>query len=65
MRRDCGSGLLSRKFNKFVTSKLLSCCVEGLTKHGVDGRTISRSCGCRARLRFRLVAKTLAKIEPV
>src|SRR4026208_124309 len=28
-------GIVVAKFNKFVTSKLLSSCVEGLTKHGV------------------------------
>jgi 6,7-dimethyl-8-ribityllumazine synthase len=29
-------GIVVAKFNKFVTSKLLSCCVEGLTKQGVQ-----------------------------
>ena len=28
-------GIVVAKFNKFVTSKLLSSCVDGLTKHGV------------------------------
>lgn len=28
-------GIVVARFNKFVTSKLLSSCVEGLTKHGV------------------------------
>lgn len=29
-------GIVVAKFNKFVTSKLLSSCVEGLQKHGVE-----------------------------
>lgn len=28
-------GVVVAKFNQFVTSKLLSCCLEGLSKHGV------------------------------
>ena len=34
-------GIVVSKFNKFVTSKLLSSCVEGLTKHGVVPEDIS------------------------
>jgi 6,7-dimethyl-8-ribityllumazine synthase len=29
-------GIVVARFNKFVTSKLLSSCVDGLTKHGVE-----------------------------
>ena len=33
-------GVVVAKFNKFVTSKLLSSCLEGLTKHGVKDTDI-------------------------
>ena len=33
-------GIVVAKFNKFVTSKLLSSCVEGLTSHGVKADDI-------------------------
>ena len=63
MRRDCGSASSSRKFNKFVTSKLLSSCLEALTKHGVAEHDIEvvRVPGA---FELPLVAKTLAKSSP-
>jgi len=33
-------GIVVAKFNKFVTSKLLSSCIEGLTKHGARAEEI-------------------------
>ncbi len=53
-------GLVVAKFNKFVTSKLLSSCLDGLTKHGVKDRDIEvvRVPGA---FEIPLVAKTLAK----
>ena len=33
-------GIVVAKFNKFVTSKLLKSCIEGLTKHGVVAENI-------------------------
>ena len=33
-------GVVVAKFNKFVTSKLLSSCLDGLTKHGVKDQDI-------------------------
>jgi 6,7-dimethyl-8-ribityllumazine synthase len=33
-------GIVVAKFNKFVTSKLLTSCLGGLTKHGVKGEDI-------------------------
>ncbi|HEX6950840.1 MAG TPA: 6,7-dimethyl-8-ribityllumazine synthase [Nitrospira sp.] len=52
-------GVVVAKFNKFVTSKLLSSCVEGLTKHGVMPEDIEvvRVPGA---FEIPLVAKTLA-----
>ena len=52
-------GIVVSKFNKFVTSKLLSSCVEGLTKHGVVPEDIEvvRVPGA---FEIPLVAKTLA-----
>src|SRR4029078_11367538 len=48
------------KFNEFVTSKLLSSCVEGLTKHGVKADDIE---GVRVPGAFELplVARTMAR----
>ena len=52
-------GIVVSKFNKFVTSKLLSSCVEGLAKHGVVPEDIEvvRVPGA---FEIPLVAKTLA-----
>lgn len=53
-------GIVVAKFNKFVTSKLLSSCLDGLTKHGVKEHDIEvvRVPGA---FEIPLVAKTLAK----
>lgn len=53
-------GLVVAKFNKFVTSKLLSSCLDRLTKHGVKEQDIEvvRVPGA---FELPLVAKTLAK----
>ena len=53
-------GIVVAKFNKFVTSKLLSSCVEGLTKHGVkaDDIEVVRVPGA---FEIPLVARTMAK----
>src|SRR6476646_5608683 len=57
-------GIVVSKFNKFVTSKLLSSCVEGLTKHGVVPEDIEvvRVPGA---FEIPLVAKTLAGTKRV
>jgi len=53
-------GIVVARFNKFVTSKLLSSCLDGLTKHGVQEHDIEvvRVPGA---FEIPLVAKTLAK----
>jgi 6,7-dimethyl-8-ribityllumazine synthase len=53
-------GIVVAKFNKFVTSKLLSSCVERLTKHGVkpDAIEVVRVPGA---FEIPLVARTMAK----
>ena len=53
-------GVVVAKFNKFVTSKLLSSCLDGLTKHGVKDQDIEvvRVPGA---FEIPLVAKTLAQ----
>ena len=53
-------GVVVAKFNKFVTSKLLSSCLEGLTKHGVKDTDIDvvRVPGA---FEIPLVAKVLAQ----
>ena len=53
-------GIVVAKFNKFVTSKLLSSCVEGLTKHGVkaDDIEVVRVPGA---FEIPLVARTMAE----
>lgn len=52
-------GIVVAKFNKFVTSKLLSSCLDGLTKHGVKEHDIEvvRVPGA---FELPLVARTLA-----
>lgn len=52
-------GIVVAKFNKFVTSKLLSSCIDGLTKHGVVPEDIEvvRVPGA---FEIPLVARTLA-----
>jgi 6,7-dimethyl-8-ribityllumazine synthase len=52
-------GIVVAKFNKFVTSKLLSSCVEGLTSHGVkaDDIEVVRVPGA---FEIPLVARTMA-----
>src|SRR3972149_5188111 len=53
-------GIVVAKFNKFVTSKLLSSCIEGLTKYGVKAGDIEvvRVPGA---FEIPLVARTMAK----
>jgi 6,7-dimethyl-8-ribityllumazine synthase len=53
-------GIVVAKFNKFVTSKLLSSCVEGLTTHGVkaDDIEVVRVPGA---FELPLVARTMAR----
>ena len=53
-------GIVVAKFNKFVTSKLLSSCLDALTKHGVKGHGIEvvRVPGA---FEMPLVARTMAK----
>ncbi len=53
-------GIVVSKFNKFVTSKLLSSCLDGLTQHGVKDHDIEvvRVPGA---FEIPLVARTLAK----
>jgi 6,7-dimethyl-8-ribityllumazine synthase len=55
-------GVVVAKFNKFVTSKLLSTCVEGLTKHGVKAEDIEvvRVPGA---FELPLVARTMARTK--
>jgi 6,7-dimethyl-8-ribityllumazine synthase len=53
-------GIVVAKFNKFVTSKLLNSCVEGLVKHGVkaDDIEVVRVPGA---FEIPLVARTMAR----
>jgi 6,7-dimethyl-8-ribityllumazine synthase len=55
-------GIVVAKFNKFVTSKLLSSCVEGLTKHGAkdDDIEMVRVPGA---FEIPLVARTMARTK--
>jgi len=55
-------GIVVAKFNKFVTSKLLSSCVEELTKHGVkaDDIEVVRVPGA---FEIPLVARTMAQTK--
>ena len=53
-------GVVVARFNKFVTSRLLAACIEGLTKHGVaaDDIEVVRVPGA---FEIPLVARTMAK----
>ena len=55
-------GIVVARFNKFVTSKLLNSCVEGLTKHGVkaDDIEVVRVPGA---FEIPLVARTMARAK--
>jgi 6,7-dimethyl-8-ribityllumazine synthase len=55
-------GIVVAKFNKFVTSKLLNSCVEGLAKHGVktDDIEVVRVPGA---FEIPLVARTMARAK--
>lgn len=55
-------GIVVAKFNKFVTSKLLSACVEELTKHGVkaDDIEVVRVPGA---FEIPLVARTMGRTK--
>ncbi|MBY0383331.1 MAG: 6,7-dimethyl-8-ribityllumazine synthase [Xanthobacteraceae bacterium] len=53
-------GIVVAKFNKFVTSKLLSSCLDGLTKHGVKESDIDVA-RVPGAFEIPLVAKTLAR----
>ena len=55
-------GIVVARFNKFVTSKLLSSCIEGLTKHGVkpDDIEVVRVPGA---FEIPLVARTMARTK--
>ncbi len=55
-------GIVVAKFNKFVTSKLLNSCIEGLTKHGVkaDDIEVVRVPGA---FEIPLVARTMARTK--
>ncbi len=55
-------GIVVAKFNKFVTSKLLSSCVDGLTKQGVkpDDIEVVRVPGA---FEIPLVARTMARTK--
>ncbi|MDH4186195.1 MAG: 6,7-dimethyl-8-ribityllumazine synthase [Nitrospira sp.] len=53
-------GIVVAKFNKFVTSKLLSTCIDGLTKHGVKADDIE-AVRVPGAFEIPLVAQTLAQ----
>jgi 6,7-dimethyl-8-ribityllumazine synthase len=55
-------GIVVAKFNKFVTSKLLSSCVEGLTKHGVKTDDIE-AVRVPGAFELPLVARTMARTK--
>ena len=57
-------GIVVAKFNKFVTSKLLSSCVEGLTKHGVKTDDIE-AVRVPGAFELPLVARAMARTKPV
>jgi 6,7-dimethyl-8-ribityllumazine synthase len=53
-------GIVVARFNKFVTNKLLSSCIEGLTKHGVKADDIE-AVRVPGAFELPLVARTMAK----
>ncbi len=55
-------GIVVAKFNKFVTSKLLKSCIEGLTKHGVVAEDIE-VVHVPGAFEIPLVARTLASTK--
>ena len=55
-------GIVVAKFNKFVTSKLLSSCVEGLTKQGVKADDIE-AVRVPGAFEIPLVARTMARTK--
>lgn len=55
-------GIVVARFNKFVTSKLLSSCVEGLTKHGVKPDDIE-AVRVPGAFEIPLVARTMARTK--
>jgi 6,7-dimethyl-8-ribityllumazine synthase len=55
-------GIVVAKFNKFVTSKLLSSCIEGLTKHGVQDDDIE-AVRVPGAFEIPLVARAMARTK--
>ncbi|RPH79521.1 MAG: 6,7-dimethyl-8-ribityllumazine synthase [Nitrospiraceae bacterium] len=55
-------GIVVARFNKFVTSKLLSSCVDGLTKHGVNPDDIE-AVRVPGAFEIPLVARTMAQTK--
>jgi len=55
-------GIVVARFNKFVTSKLLSSCVDGLTSHGVKADDIE-AVRVPGAFEIPLVARTMAQTE--
>ena len=55
-------GIVVAKFNKFVTSKLLSSCIEGLTTHGVKADDIE-AVRVPGAFEIPLVARTMARTK--
>jgi len=55
-------GIVVARFNKFVTSKLLSSCIEGLSKHGVKANDIE-AVRVPGAFEIPLVARTMARTK--
>lgn len=55
-------GIVVARFNKFVTSKLLSSCVDGLTSHGVKADDIE-AVRVPGAFEIPLVARTMARTK--
>jgi 6,7-dimethyl-8-ribityllumazine synthase len=55
-------GIVVARFNKFVTSKLLSSCVDGLTRHGVKPNDIE-AVRVPGAFEIPLVARTMAQMK--